>query len=147
MARTDLWRPSATRIELDQRSREARLRLEHVERLLVMRRLPRQSLLRRLLHSVRARIYAGEQIERRPDAGNLTRKRAREKSRRPGETGVTGGKVRAAAPASASVSTVILWPRCPKCAWTTPVQPSPARPVLWPRGKERFCDHNTAEPT
>jgi hypothetical protein len=147
MVRTDLLRPSATRIELDQRSREARLRLEQVERLLLVRRLPRQSLLRRLLRSLRVRIYAGEQVGRRSATTNLTRKRAREKSRRPGDTGVAGGKMRAAAPASASASTIILGPRRAKCAWTMPVQPKPARPDRWLRSAGGFCRHDTAERT
>jgi len=36
----DLWQRSATRVEIDQRAREARLRLEHLERQLILRVLP-----------------------------------------------------------------------------------------------------------
>ena len=50
MARSDIWRWSATRVEIDQRSREARLRLEHVERLLKLRVLPARSWVRRILY-------------------------------------------------------------------------------------------------
>jgi hypothetical protein len=49
MPRSDLLQSSAQRVELDQRSREARLGLQRVERLLVPRSVPRQSLLRRAL--------------------------------------------------------------------------------------------------
>ena len=59
----DLLEQSAPRAELDQRSREARLRQEQVERLLVLRPLPRQSLLKRVLRCVGSRIYLGEQRE------------------------------------------------------------------------------------
>src|ERR1700747_2826519 len=57
MPRTDLLEQSAPRAELDQRSREARLRLEQVERLWVARPLPSRSLLRRLLRRLRSRVY------------------------------------------------------------------------------------------
>jgi hypothetical protein len=42
---TDLWRTSATRVEVDQRSREARLQLEQAQRLLA---LPTRSWLSRM---------------------------------------------------------------------------------------------------
>lgn len=128
MARTDLWRPSATRIELDQRSREARLRLEHAERLLELRLLPRQSLLRRLLRFFRARVYAGGQIEPRSAITTLMRKQRREKSTRPGETGAAAGESCAAALTSASASTAISWRGYPKRARTNSVQPNLIRP-------------------
>src|SRR5258705_12646882 len=57
MPRNDVLQSSAPRVELDQRSREARLRLEHVERLLIVRPLPRQSFLRRVLRRLGFRIY------------------------------------------------------------------------------------------
>jgi len=57
MPRTDLPDPNATRVELDQRSREARLRLERVERLLVVRLSPKPPLLRRVLRCLGFRIY------------------------------------------------------------------------------------------
>lgn len=37
MLRTNLWNKSVPRVELDQRARDARLRLEQIERLLVSR--------------------------------------------------------------------------------------------------------------
>jgi hypothetical protein len=46
----DLWRWSATRVEIDHRAREARLRLEQLERLLMLRLLPTRSWLRRAPH-------------------------------------------------------------------------------------------------
>jgi hypothetical protein len=49
MSRTDLWNKSAQRVELDQSSRDARLRLERIRRALVPRAAPTQSWLRRLL--------------------------------------------------------------------------------------------------
>jgi hypothetical protein len=49
MPRIDLWRPSATRGEVDQPSREARLRQEHLERLFTLRMLPAQIWLRQVL--------------------------------------------------------------------------------------------------
>jgi len=50
MARNELWRWSATRVEIDQRSREARLRLEEAERLLKLRLPPARSWVRRVLY-------------------------------------------------------------------------------------------------
>src|SRR3954471_18091864 len=62
MPKPDVLDQSATRVELDQRSRDARLRLECVERLLVVRPLPRQSLLRRFLRSLVPRPRVGGQM-------------------------------------------------------------------------------------
>jgi len=59
MSRIDLWRWSATRVEIDHRAREARLRLEHLERLLVMRALPAQSWVSRILYRREGRFYSG----------------------------------------------------------------------------------------
>ncbi len=50
MTRTELWRRSATRVEIDQRSREARLRAEQSERLL-LRAPPRRSWLMQIIGS------------------------------------------------------------------------------------------------
>ena len=50
MSRIDLWRRSAARVEIDHRAREARLRLEHLERLLIMRALPTRPWVRRVLY-------------------------------------------------------------------------------------------------
>ena len=43
MLRPDLWWRSAARVEIDHRARETRLRLEHLERLLISRVLPTRS--------------------------------------------------------------------------------------------------------
>jgi hypothetical protein len=53
MSRSDLWRWSATRVEVDHRSRQARLRLEHLERLPIVRALPSRSWVRRVLNGGR----------------------------------------------------------------------------------------------
>jgi hypothetical protein len=64
MPRIDLWWPSATRVEVDQRSREARLRLDHLERLLALRILPAQSGLTRARRCHGLRIFDfGERLE------------------------------------------------------------------------------------
>jgi hypothetical protein len=87
MPRTDLLEQSATRVELDQRSREARLRLEHAERLLAVRPLARQPLLRRFLRYLGLRAYVGEKIAGRSPNATLTGGRAPQGRRMPGETG------------------------------------------------------------
>jgi hypothetical protein len=48
--RTNLWGQSVSRIEIDQRSREARLRSEQVDRVFVLRATVTRSRLRRLLY-------------------------------------------------------------------------------------------------
>ena len=68
MPGTELLEQSAPRAELDQRSREARLRLEQVERLLVMLLWRRQSLLRRVVHCFRAWLSVSGQTEGRSGA-------------------------------------------------------------------------------
>jgi hypothetical protein len=65
MARNELWRWSATRVEIDQRSREARLRLEQVERLLKMRVLPVQPWVRRVLYRRGWRSFGGGRMPNR----------------------------------------------------------------------------------
>jgi hypothetical protein len=60
MARTELWRWSATRVEIDQRSREARLRLEQTERLLKLRPLPTRSWISRVLYRCGRLTVGGE---------------------------------------------------------------------------------------
>jgi hypothetical protein len=62
MSRIDLWRWSATRVEIDHRAREARLRLEHLERLLIMRALPTRSWVRRVLHRRGSRFFNGGRV-------------------------------------------------------------------------------------
>ena len=57
MPRTNLWSQSVPRVELDQRSREARLRLQRIERLLIPRAAVRQSRLRRVLYLFSVGMY------------------------------------------------------------------------------------------
>jgi hypothetical protein len=59
MPRTNLWSQSVPRVELDQRSREARLRLEQIERLLIPRAAVTHSRLRRLFGLLSVGIYGG----------------------------------------------------------------------------------------
>jgi hypothetical protein len=87
MPRTDLLELSATRVEVDQRSREARLRLEHVERSLVVHPLPRQSLLRRVLRCLGFRIFTGRQVGSRSAKAILTGGRLRQRRKAPAEAG------------------------------------------------------------
>ena len=49
MLRTNLWDKSVPRVELDQRARDARLRLEQLERLLAPRAAAARSWLRRVV--------------------------------------------------------------------------------------------------
>ena len=57
MPRINRWNRSMPRIELDRRSREARLRLEQLERLVVSKQ--RQARLRRIFYVLRIRISRG----------------------------------------------------------------------------------------
>ena len=50
MPRTTLWNQSVTRVDIDQRSREARLRFERIDQLFIMRPTVTHIRLRRLLH-------------------------------------------------------------------------------------------------
>ncbi len=59
MTRIYLWSKSAPRAELDQRAREARLRLEQVQRLLVARAPAAASRLERVFHLVGSGIFTG----------------------------------------------------------------------------------------
>jgi hypothetical protein len=65
MPRINLWSQSLPRIELDQRSREARLRLERIERLLIPHVVVRPSRFRRVLYLFSVGIYRGAPQERR----------------------------------------------------------------------------------
>ena len=65
MLRTNVWSQSVPRVELDQRSREARLRLERIERLLIPGAAERQSRIRRVLYLFSVGIYRGAPQERR----------------------------------------------------------------------------------
>lgn len=60
MPRSDLWRTSATRIEVDQRSREARLQLEHAQRLLA---LPTRSWLSRMRYHFGWHLFGGGRVQ------------------------------------------------------------------------------------
>src|SRR5689334_4635525 len=50
MPRTNLWSQSVTRVEIDQRSRAARLRFERIDELFIVRPTMTHLRLRRLLH-------------------------------------------------------------------------------------------------
>ena len=63
MPRTNLWSQSVPRVELDQRSREARLRLERIERLFVPRAAMRNSRVRRFLALLSVGVYGGARPE------------------------------------------------------------------------------------
>jgi hypothetical protein len=101
MPRSDLSQPSPPRVELDQRSRDARLRLEHVERRLLMRPLPRRPLLDRVLRWLGFRGYSGEHLGGREASGG----RLRQERPMPGETGGGADNSSAVLPVS--------WPNCP----------------------------------
>lgn len=105
MPKPDILDQSATRIELDQRSRDARLRLEYVERLLLVRELPRQSLLRRFLRCFRSRTRIGRQIESRSMIAIASAGRA-SREREPAESGGGGDTLSAALPQA--------WQNCPR---------------------------------
>ena len=104
MPGTELLEQSAPRAELDQRSREARLRLEQVERLLVMLLWRRQSLLRRVVHCFRSRIYHSEQTEERSGEAVPTAAQPAQTSQAPSETSGSADSSPAAPPAA--------WPPC-----------------------------------
>ena len=56
---TNLWIQNVPRVELDQRSREARLRFEQVDRLFVLRASITHSRLRRLFYRFTVGKYGG----------------------------------------------------------------------------------------
>jgi hypothetical protein len=59
MPSINFWSRSLSRLEFDQRSREARLRLERIERLLISRAAVRQPRLRRLVSLLSVGEYGG----------------------------------------------------------------------------------------
>jgi len=59
MARTNLWDQSVPRVELDQRSREARLRFERVDQLFILRATVTHRRLRRLIYWFTVGRYGG----------------------------------------------------------------------------------------
>jgi len=65
MQRPNLWGKSVSRVELDQRSREERLRLERIERFFTPRAAATQLRLKRLLCLFGVGVYAGATRENR----------------------------------------------------------------------------------
>jgi hypothetical protein len=104
MPKPDVLDQSATRVELDQRSRDARLRLECVERLLAVRDLPRQSLLRRFLRCLGSRTRMGRQIAGRSMTAIASAGRA-SREHEPADSGGGGDTYSAAFLGG--------WPNCP----------------------------------
>ena len=104
MPGTELLEQSAPRAELDQRSREARLRLEQVERLLLMYLWRRQSLLRRVAHCFRVWLYVSGPTEPRSSEAVTTAAQPGQTSQSPSETGGAADCSLAAPPAA--------WPPC-----------------------------------
>src|SRR5216684_3649083 len=96
MPRSDLLQSSAPRVELDQRSREARLRLEHVERHLLVRPLPRRPFLDRVLRWFGFRGYSSKHL----GGGAASGARPRQERPMPGETGGGADSSSAAPPVS-----------------------------------------------
>ena len=114
---TELLEQSAPRAELDQRSRETRLRLEQVERLLVVRPLPRQSLLRRVVYCFRSRIYVGAPMEGRSTAATLSGMHPERGSQAPGETTSAAG--------SPPAARLPEWPHCVRGKRVSFIRPGP----------------------
>src|SRR5260370_39491442 len=117
MAKPDILDESGTGVELDQGSRDARLRLEYVGRLLVVRPPPKQSLLRRFLRCLGSRTRIGRQIESRSmiviaSAGRASRERE------PAESGGGGDTLSATLPGG--------WLHCPRDARIGPGRSDPA---------------------
>jgi hypothetical protein len=65
MLRAKLWNESVPRVELDERAREARLRLERIERQLLPRAAVKRPPLRRLLYLFSGGVYPGASRESR----------------------------------------------------------------------------------
>jgi hypothetical protein len=61
--RINLWSQSVSRAELDQRAREARLRFERIDRLLILRATVTHSRIRRLLYLATVGRYGEMQQE------------------------------------------------------------------------------------
>ena len=59
MPRTNLWDRSVPRVEVDRRSREARLRFERIDRMFIVRATVTPSRLRRLLYLFTVGRYGG----------------------------------------------------------------------------------------
>ena len=65
MWRPDLWSLSAARVEIDHRAREARLRLEQIERLLISRVLPERAQPRPIPRRRGLRFFRGGCVQTR----------------------------------------------------------------------------------
>ncbi len=117
MPRNDVLQSNAPRVELDQRSREARLRLEHVERLLIVHPLPKQSFLRRVLHRLGLRIYVGELVAGQSGRTAPTGGRARQGRRMPSENGGAGS--------SCCTAPLTSWPEFPEDVRVASIQSDP----------------------
>ena len=65
MWRPDLWSLSAARVEIDHRAREARLRLEQIERLLISRVLPERAQPRPMPQRRGLRFFRGGCVQTR----------------------------------------------------------------------------------
>src|ERR1700738_1616103 len=92
MSRIDLWRWGATRVEIAHRAREARLWLEHLERLLIMRALPTGSWVSRILFRREGRFFSGARVPDRSTRVDPTGVRGREaRAVPPGLCGATSG--------------------------------------------------------
>ena len=65
MLRPDLWSWSAARVEIDHRAREARLRLEQIERLLISRVLPERAQPRPMPQRRGLRFFRGGCVQSR----------------------------------------------------------------------------------
>ena len=73
MLKPDFWLRSAARAEIDQRAREARLRLEHLERLLKIRALPVRSWRGLLDYARGPRFFRGGRVRARSTKTAATR--------------------------------------------------------------------------
>jgi hypothetical protein len=76
MLKAELWNKSVSRVELDQRARDARVRLERIERQLVLRAASTHSSLRRLLYLFSSGISVSASRESRT-RGPLSSRRPR----------------------------------------------------------------------
>jgi hypothetical protein len=75
MSKLNLWSKSVGRVELDQRARDARLRLERVERVLASRAAVTDSWLRRTLYLFSFGLY-GEARQDNRTRGPLSNRRS-----------------------------------------------------------------------
>jgi hypothetical protein len=113
--------------------------------LIVMRLLPRQSLLKRMLRRLGSRIFAGAQIGGRSARATLTARQRCQKDELRDETDVAISGPCNAARAPISRSTTIGWPS--RCAGvgTSSVLSTRRRPnrapmiSIAPNGSERWC--------